>query len=49
MMLLSKSIFFFMELQTQLHVKNTDPHLTTQAGTLTLLGIYAVDFASKKR
>ena len=29
--------------------KRTDPHLTAQAGTLTLLGTYAVDFASKKR
>lgn len=32
-----------------LSLKITDPRLTAQAGTLTLLGTYAVDFASKKR
>lgn len=49
MMLLSKIRNFFIELRQQPDAKNTDPPLTVQAGTQTLLGTYAVDFASKKR
>ena len=49
MMLLSKSKIYFMELRQQKKKKNTDPHLTAQAGTQTILGTYAVDFASRKR
>lgn len=38
-----------MELRQQPDAKKADPHLTAQAGTPTLLGTYAVDFASRKR
>jgi len=38
-----------MELRQQPDEKKADPRLTAQAGTLTLLGTYAVDFAFKKR